>query len=103
MTNLKEIVTVSSFSSPSLHNVKKRVMDEYCYIRLDSGDEAIYHYGELIAQTMTCDYKLNLNLHLIAVRMANAANKSLRCFELPVLIPPNGNGMTLSMNLLATV
>lgn len=70
------------FISSELRDAKIKVMGEYCYIRLDCGDEALFHYGEMIIKKMSSDDRLNL--HLIAVRMANAANKQLRCFELPL-------------------
>lgn len=58
------------------------------------------HYGEIIMETMSCSYRLNL--HLLAIGMANAANKSLRCFELPGPDYPTGPGTILLRNLLVT-
>lgn len=54
------------------------------------------HYGEIIMETMSW------NLHLLAIGMANAANKSLRCFELPGPDYPTGPGTILLRNLLVT-
>lgn len=55
------------------------------------------HYGEIIMETMSCSYRLNL--HLLAIGMANAANKSLRCFELPDPDYPTGPETILLRNL----
>jgi hypothetical protein len=51
-------------------------------------------------ETMSCSYRLNL--HLLAIGMANADNKSLRCFELPGPDYPTGPGTILLRNLLVT-
>lgn len=81
MANLRGSAT-GGFLLSQLRDVKIKVMGEYCYIRLDGGNEALFHYGEMIIKKMASDDRLNL--HLIAVRMASAANKHLRCFELPL-------------------
>lgn len=64
-----------------------RVLGEYCFIRLDNGDEAFFHNGHwLIGADGASDEPSVLGL---AQRAARAGCKSLRSVELPVPEDPD--------------
>lgn len=59
-----------------------RVLGEYCFIRLDNGDEAFFHNGHwLIGADGASGEPSVMGL---AQRAARAGCKSLRCVDLPV-------------------
>lgn len=68
--------------APVMQNDIIRVLGEYTFIRLDNGDEAFYHHGNLITGADACCGEPSV-LGL-AQSMARAGCKSLRCVELPV-------------------
>jgi len=59
-----------------------RVLGEYCFIRLDNGDEAFFHNGHWITGADAASHEASIMG--LAQRMARAGSKSLRCFDLPV-------------------
>jgi hypothetical protein len=59
-----------------------RALGDFCFIRLDNGDEAFYYNGFWLA---SADGESNEPSVLgLAMRAARAGGKHLRCFELPV-------------------
>ncbi|WP_455865257.1 hypothetical protein [Pantoea agglomerans] len=59
-----------------------RVLGEYCFIRLDNGDEAFFHNGHWL--TGADGASGEPSVMGLAQRAARAGSKSLRCVELPV-------------------
>ena len=69
-----------------------RVLGEYCFIRLDNGDEAFFHNGHwLIGADGASGEPSVMGL---AQRAARAGCKSLRCVDLPVPDDAAGAGTT---------
>lgn len=59
-----------------------RILGEYCFIRLDNGDEAFFYNGYRITGAVAASREDSVMG--LARRMARAGRKSLRCVDLPV-------------------